>query len=79
MAVRSHVAYPALAQRQGLSGEVLIEFTVGGSGGIGNISVLRSSNPMFESVALGAVRAFHCSGQGHPVRVRVPFTFRIDR
>jgi protein TonB len=79
LAVRSRVPYPPLALQQGLSGEVLIEFTVGVAGDIGNVSVLKSSNAMFERAASGAVRGLHCVGQGQPVRVRVPFAFRVEK
>jgi protein TonB len=79
LAVRSRVPYPPLALQQGLNGEVLIEFTVGVGGEIGNVQVLKSSNAMFERAASGAVRGLRCVGQGQPVRVRVPFAFRVER
>jgi protein TonB len=78
LAVRSRVPYPPLAQRQGIGGEVLVEFTVGAGGEIGNITVLKSSSPIFESTVINAVGQFQCVGQGHPVRVRVPFAFRLE-
>ena len=78
LAVRSRVPYPPLAQRQGIGGEVLIEFTVGAGGEIGNVAVLKSSSPIFESTVIDAVGKFQCVGQGRPVRVRVPFAFRLE-
>jgi protein TonB len=78
LAVRSRVPYPPLAQRQGIGGEVLIEFSVGAGGEIGNITIIKSSNPLFESTVINAVGQFQCVGQGHPVRVRVPFAFRLE-
>lgn len=76
--VRSRVPYPAQAMRLGLSGEVEIEFSVSPTGGVGEISVARSSNKIFNSAATAAVAQLHCSGQGQTVRVRVPFVFRLD-
>jgi periplasmic protein TonB len=77
-AVRNRIPYPAMAERQGIGGQVLIELTVGATGGIGNVRVLSSSSPMFTSPVVNAVRRLNCIGQGHPVVVRVPFVFRVD-
>jgi periplasmic protein TonB len=77
-AVRNRIPYPAMAERQGIGGQVLIELTVGATGGIGNVRVLSSSSPMFTSPVVSAVRRLQCIGQGHPVVVRVPFVFRVD-
>jgi len=76
--VRSRVPYPAQAMRLGLSGDVEIEFTVTPSGALGELSVIRSTNKVFNSGALAAVAQLRCVGQGQPVRVRVPFVFRLD-
>jgi protein TonB len=78
MEVRGHLPYPAQAQRMGLSGEVVMAFTVGTSGQIGDVTVVKSSNPLFNSAAADAVSQLHCLGQGREVRVRVPFLFRIS-
>lgn len=78
LAVRSHVPYPPLAQRQGIGGEVLVEFTVATDGRIGNVTVVKSSHPVFEKTVVEAVDKFRCAGQAQPVRVRVPFAFRLE-
>ncbi len=78
VSVRSKVPYPTQAQRQGISGDVLIEFTVAPDGGVGGINVVRSSNAVFNAVSIDAVSQLRCVGQGKNVRVRVPFSFRLD-
>jgi len=74
--VRSQVPYPAQAERLGITGEVLVEFIVGGGGEIKDISVVRSSNAIFNNAATSAVAKLRCIGQGRDVRVRVPFSFQ---
>jgi protein TonB len=77
--VRSRISYPAQAQRMGLSGEVLVEFTVAAGGEISDIHVARSSHAVFNAAATNAVAQLRCTGQGNPVNVRAPFAFRLDR
>jgi protein TonB len=76
--VRANVQYPAQAQRMGLSGDVLVEFIVGSGGEIKDISIARSSNPVFNAAATSAVAQLRCVGQGQDARVRVPFVFRLE-
>jgi protein TonB len=76
--VRNRVAFPAQALRLGLSGDVLVEFTVSASGAITNIGVVKSTNRVFNDAAIDAVGKFRCAGQGRDVRVSVPFNFRLE-
>jgi protein TonB len=78
MDVRSHVPYPPRAQSMGLSGDVMVEFVVGAEGEIKNISVVQSTNAIFNRAAIDAVGRFKCSSQAHEARVRVPFAFRLE-
>lgn len=78
MEVRNRLPYPAQAQQMGLSGEVLMEFTVTASGQINDVALVKSSNRLFNSAAANAVNQLRCNGQGHDVRVRVPFVFRME-
>lgn len=76
--VRTEIQYPKEAIQKGISGEVLIEFTVDGrSGEIRDMQVLRSSNRVFDRVSLNAVKSFNCTAQGRDVRVQVPFVFNL--
>lgn len=70
---------PAQAERMGLSGDVVLEFTVGAGGEIKEVAVTRTSNSIFNSAATKAVSQYRCVGQGHDVRVRQSFAFRVDR
>jgi protein TonB len=78
MEVRSRLPYPSQAQRMGLSGDVLLEFTVTTTGQISDVTVVKSSNRLFNSTAANAVNQLRCNGLGHDVRVRVPFAFRME-
>jgi protein TonB len=75
--VRSSVPYPPQALRLGMSGEVMVEFTVAESGQISDVSITKSTNQIFNAVASNAVSRFHCSSPGRDVRVRVPFEFKV--
>lgn len=72
------VDVPRQALRMGLSGQVVAEFTVAASGAIRDIQVVQSSNALFNRVVTAAIAQYRCIGQGHDVRVRVPFVFRTE-
>jgi protein TonB len=76
--IRSSVPYPPQALRLNKSGEVLVEFIVDTGGAVGDVRVVRSSDPIFNKVVTSAVARFRCVGQGRPVRVTVPFQFALD-
>ena len=76
--VMSAISYPREALLDGIEGEVLIEFTVTGSGEIKNVEIKSSSNRIFNRVALGAIQSgLTCKGQGQDVRVQAPVSFKI--
>ena len=54
-----------------------VDFTVGTNGEVKDVTVSRSSNAIFNAAATAAVARLRCTGQGHDVRVRVPFAFRL--
>jgi len=76
--VRARVPYPTQAERMGLSGKVLVEFTVTADGRVRDVAAISSSNSVFTATATRAVAEFRCNGQGHDVRVRVPFAFHYS-
>jgi len=76
--VRASIRYPREAQRDNLTGDVLIEFTVGIDGAIKDLQVTQSAAPVLDRAAENAVRQFNCAAQGHEVRVQVPFSFKLD-
>jgi protein TonB len=76
--VMSSIVYPREALLDGVEGEVLIEFTVTGSGEIKNVEIKSSTNRIFNRAALGAVQSkLTCQGQGQDVRVQAPVSFKI--
>lgn len=77
LSVRSSVPYPGSAERRGLAGQVVVEFTVNAGGTIENVRIASSSNAIFNDVVLQAVRRFQCVGQGAEVRVLAPFEFTL--
>jgi len=76
--VVSRLQPPVQVQRMGLSGDVLVEFTVSPTGVVGDIKVTKSSNSIFNAVAIAAVAKFQCVGQGQGVRVRLPIGFEQE-
>ena len=75
--------YPFEAKRNGLSGEVLIEFTVDESGAVREPHVVRSSDRVFEEAALRAVARWQFEPgrrDGRIVRFRMalPMVFSLN-
>ncbi len=75
--IRTEIKYPAAARKDGIQGEVLVEFTVATNGEIKDVDVKSSSNRVFNSVSVNAVRQFKCNAQARDVRVQVPFSFKL--
>jgi len=74
----SSIRYPREALLDGIEGEVLIEFTVAGSGEIKDVEIKSSTHRIFNRVALTAVQSgLTCKGQGQDVRVQAPVSFKI--
>jgi protein TonB len=83
--VRSQTAptYPFEAKSRGLSGEVLVEFSVDENGAAFDLRVVRSSDRIFEEAALRAVARWKFEPgrrDGRIVRFKmsVPIVFRLD-
>ena len=75
--VRAELKYPPAARKDGLQGEVTVEFTVAVNGEIKDIEVKSSTNRVFNSVAINATRQFKCNAQARDVRVSVPYSFKL--
>jgi protein TonB len=55
--LRRSLRYPREAQRQGIRGEVHVQFTVNAGGGVGGVSIARSSgSPVLDQAALQTVQ-----------------------
>ncbi|QYM80622.1 TonB family protein [Horticoccus luteus] len=75
--------YPFEARKDGLSGEVLVEFTVDQSGHVHSARVVRSTATLFEAAALKAVAKWQFEPgrvHGRPVafRLAVPIVFSLE-
>ncbi len=75
--VQGNMRYPTQAIRDGIEGDVTARFVVGASGEIKSISIIESSNRVFNNVVTHAIQQFGCRGQGQDVVVEAPFTFRL--
>lgn len=82
--VRVQPAYPAIAAQRGLEGFVLVEFDVLVDGTVGNITVVDSSNSIFERSAMQAAKRFRFKARvidGEPLvtsGVRYKFRFEMN-
>ncbi len=75
--IRTTIKYPTQARKDGLQGDVEIEFIVGANGEVKDVTVVSSSNRAFNAVSVSATRQFKCNAQGGDVKVRVPFSFKL--
>jgi protein TonB len=77
--VMQAIPYPREALLDNIQGEVVIEFTITGSGKVTDVIVKSSSNKVFNKAALNAVQnRLTCQGQGQDVRVVAPINFKIN-
>ena len=75
--VMSSIAYPRDALRDGLEGEVVMEFTVTASGQIKDVAIKSSTNRVFNRPSMAVVSQLSCQGQGQDVRVTAPIGFKL--
>lgn len=76
--VRQSMHYPREAQRDNITGDVLVEFVVDARGNMESVKVVKSADPVLDRSALNAVKQFNCVAQGEDVRVQVPFSFNLN-
>jgi protein TonB len=75
--VMSSITYPREALRDGLEGEVVMEFTVTANGQIKDVSIKSSTNRVFNKPSTAVVSQLSCQGQGQDVRVTAPIGFKL--
>jgi protein TonB len=76
---RVHPQYPELARKARLEGRVFLQAVITTDGSVREVTVLRSSNPLFNDVAVEAVRQWRYEPAlqgGRPVTVY--FTVIVD-
>ena len=78
-AIERKLRYPALARRQGWSGQVLVSFVVECNGGIRDLRVLRGSGfgPLDDGALSAVRRAAPFPPASFPVRVSLPVSYRL--
>jgi len=77
--IQQNLKYPIIAQENGISGRVFVQFDVNGRGEVTNAVVVRGVDPSLDKEALRVVKSSPQwtpgKQRGRPVRVR--FTFPI--
>lgn len=77
-----NIEYPEKARKQGIQGELELEFTVHPDGSVSSVDVIKSLHPLCDSAAVEGVRsvtfvpAKH-NGEPVPVRMKLPVRFRL--
>jgi protein TonB len=71
------IAYPRDALKEGLEGEVVIEFTVTANGQVRDAVIKSSTNRVFNRPSVAAVSDLRCQGQGQDIRVQAPISFKL--
>jgi protein TonB len=76
--------YPEVARKAGLEGKVIVAAVVDENGDVIEASILYSSNPIFNEVALNAVKKIKFKParlKDKPVEaiVRIPFVFKLSK
>ncbi len=75
--------YPARARSDGVTGKVLVDFVVDTAGHVSSASIVRSTNPVFDSPTLRAVRSWNFEpgllhGKPTSFRMRIPIVFSLN-
>jgi protein TonB len=67
----SHLNYPAMAQRMGIEGQVVVEFTVGMDGRVADVKVVKSLHKLCDQEAIRLVKSMPpwTPGESNGVRV----------
>lgn len=84
MEIVSYLQYPKEAKKKKIEGSVLAQFVIDEKGEIGNISIIKSTNPIFNEEAIRAVKSLPKKFkpgkiQGKPVKILyvIPLNFRL--
>jgi len=82
--VNSKISYPPVAQENGISGRVILEFSIGRDGEVTDVKLLRGVDPLLDNEALRVVRMSPKwtpgMQRGKPVKVKYqfPFSFKLN-
>jgi protein TonB len=76
--VMGQIVYPRGALKEGLEGEVVLEFTVTAKGEIADRAVKSSTNRIFNSASMAVLDNLKCDSQGRDIKVQAPITFKLN-
>jgi len=82
--VGKNTSYPAVAQENGISGRVYVEFAIGRDGQVTDVKLLRGVDPLLDAEALRVIRSSPKwtpgMQRGKPVKVKYqfPVNFRLN-
>jgi protein TonB len=81
--MRAEPQYPFEMKRQGINGEVVLQFLVDSQGDVRDVVVIKSSHREFESPAIQAVqkwkfRAGRKGGKAVTTRMQIPIAFNLN-
>lgn len=75
--VMSSIVYPREALKDGIEGDVVIEFTVAANSQIKDVVIKSSSNRVFNRASMAVVNQLSCQSGGQDIRVQAPISFKI--
>lgn len=77
--VSSHLSYPAVARENGVSGRVMVQFTVSTDGSITDVTVIRGVDPSLDQEALRVIRSSPkwTPGEHEGRKVNVTYQFPV--
>jgi TonB family protein len=75
--------YPAIAKSQRISGQVLVEITVGADGSVEDVVVVQSPSPLLNQAAIDAAKRMKFDpalSDGAPIRSKIKkgFNFKLN-
>lgn len=82
--LQKNIKYPEIAQENGISGRVYVQFVVSSGGTISNVTVVRGVDPSLDKEAVRVIRTMPSwkpgKQNGTPVKVQmsVPVNFRLE-
>lgn len=81
--VNDHIKYPAMAQENGIQGQVVVQFVVTKDGTVGEVKVVRSKDPDLDKEAVRVVKTLpkfipgKMNGQNVNVWFTLPIRFKL--
>jgi protein TonB len=72
-------SFQQIADNDGLtSARVVVQFTLSATGQVSNAHIISSNAADVDALALQGVQSLRCNGQGQPVELTAPFSFKTN-